>query len=398
MITEKFECTRDGLTIRGNVYRPQGTKLPLMIVSHGFMSTGRIVKREARKFAELGYAAVACDFNGGGTGSKSDGKSTDMSVLTEVEDLLAIIEAASRLDYVDPEDLSLCGCSQGGFVSAIVAARLKERIKRLILFYPALCIPDDARAGKMMFAKFDPQNVPETFRCGLMKLGSRYVTDVRDMDPFEALKGYTGPVLIIHGSADEVVNKSYARRAFRTYLSERGGKPDENCQLIYINKGNHGLRGLFAAGKMDYAFFAIEKFLEGKAQIINVDVRLTTKETEKLSKGKKVKLFFTGKSGSPFFIGEVQPGAFDEQICYGPGAPDSCHAVYEIAGKDYQGKPCTIQITNDMPSGGKKNWSRGWKPTVNTDSAALAFLADQQCETYAEMRRSGPYIHIFAKP
>lgn len=52
---------------------------------------------------------------------------------------------------------SLFEC-QRGFVSSLVAAKWKDRISKLVLFYPALCIPDDARAGKMMFAKFDPQN------------------------------------------------------------------------------------------------------------------------------------------------------------------------------------------------------------------------------------------------
>ena len=33
----KFSCLRDGLTIRGYEYRPQGEKLPIAIVSHGFM-------------------------------------------------------------------------------------------------------------------------------------------------------------------------------------------------------------------------------------------------------------------------------------------------------------------------------------------------------------------------
>lgn len=57
------------------------------------------------------------------------------------------------------------GCSQGGFVSGMTAAQLKEQIRGLIMFYPALCIPDDARKGHMMFSEFDPQNIPDTFRC-----------------------------------------------------------------------------------------------------------------------------------------------------------------------------------------------------------------------------------------
>ena len=397
MITEKFECTRDGKTIRGHVYRPEGTNLPIMIVSHGFMSTGRTVKREAMSFAQRGFAAVACDFNGGGVGSKSDGKSVDMSVLTEVEDLYAIIDAVKKLPYVDPDDLSLCGCSQGGVVSAMVAAKLKEQIKRLILFYPALCIPDDANSGKMMWAKFDPKNVPEKVRCGPMMLGRNYITDAQTLDVYSKISGYSGPVLIIHGSNDKVVATRYSERAFDQYLKEQGGIPSANCQLVMINKGNHGLMGLMARSWMDYAFFAIDKFLEGKAQVLNVDVKLTNKDTEKLSKGKRVKAYFTGKANSPFFKGDVQPGAYDEQIYYGM-TPDSCHAVYTAAGTDYTGTACSVNITNDMPSGGKKDWAKGWKPTVSSDSSTLSFLAGQQCETYAEMRRSGPFIHIFAKP
>ena len=397
MITEKFECKRDGLTIRGHVYRPEGEGLPLMIVSHGFMSTGRTVKREAQKFAELGFAAVACDFNGGGIGCKSDGKSTDKSVLTEVEDLYAIIEAARRLPYADPEDLSLCGCSQGGLVSAIAAAKLKDQVKRLILFYPGFCIPDDARKGRMMFAKFDPANIPETFRCGPMKLGRRYAADIQDMDPYEAADGYSGPVLIIHGSADKVVAASYVEKAFAQYLAAHDNIPGADCQLVMIDKGNHGLRGLFARGWMDYAYFAVEKFLEGKALVLSVDVKLTTKDTEKLAKGKKVKAYFSGRVNSPFFKGEVLPGAYDEQVYYGM-TPDSCHAVYTAKGRDYTGSECSVDIVNDMPPGGKKDWARGWTPTVSSDSPALAFLSQQQCETYAEMRRSGPFIHIFARP
>lgn len=397
MVTEQFSCVRGSNTIRGVVYRPEGEKLPLLIASHGFMSNNRTIKNEAIRLANLGFAVVACDFCGGGVGSRSDGKSTEMSVQTEVEDLLAIIEAASKLSYVDAEDLTLCGFSQGGFASAIAAAKLKARVKRLILFYPALCIPDDARNGKMMFAKFDPSDPPEKIRCGPMKLGKCYVQDVIGWDPFEQIKGYTGPVLIIHGTGDKVVARHYIEKAFAVYLAEQGGVPSENCQLVYIDNGNHGLRGLLGRMWLDYAFFAIEKFLQGKALILNVDVKLTTSDVTKLSKGKKVKAYFEGVSESPYFKGSVDPGAYDEQIYLG-SRPDSCHAVYTLSGTDHTGQACTVSMVNDLPAGGKKDWFRGWIPTPSSDSPNLKFLGAQQCEAYAEMRRSGPFIHIWADP
>lgn len=86
----KFSCTRDGLTVRGCEYRPAGENLPIAIVSHGFMANMMTVRHYAELLAEMGYAAFCFDFCGGCVMmGKSDGKTTAMSVLTEVKDLCA---------------------------------------------------------------------------------------------------------------------------------------------------------------------------------------------------------------------------------------------------------------------------------------------------------------------
>ena len=232
---EGFSCERDGLTIKGTVFLPKGkTDCPIAVISHGFMANQMFSQIHAQNLAKMGYAAFCFDFCGGTLVGSSDGDSTDMSVLTEVEDLKAVIEFAKEQSYTDENELVLLGCSQGGFVSAIVAAEMKEEVDALILLYPALCIPDDARSGEMMFAKFDPQNVPETFWCGPMKLGRRYVTDVIEMDPYEIINQYTGKVLIIHGNQDKIVDISYALRAVETY-SQAGA----DVEMKIIDKGGH---------------------------------------------------------------------------------------------------------------------------------------------------------------
>ena len=232
---EGFSCERDGLTIKGTVFLPKGkTNCPIAVISHGFMANQMFSQIHAQNLAKMGYAAFCFDFCGGTLVGSSDGDSTDMSVLTEAEDLKAVIEFAKEQSYTDENELVLLGCSQGGFVSAIVAAEMKEEVDALILLYPALCIPDDARSGEMMFAKFDPQNVPETFWCGPMKLGRRYVTDVIEMDPYEIIHQYTGKVLIIHGNQDKTVDISYALRAVETY-SQAGA----DVEMKIIDEGGH---------------------------------------------------------------------------------------------------------------------------------------------------------------
>ena len=229
-----FECKRDNLTIRGTEYRPQGEDLPVAIVCHGFMAFQDTVRQYAIALAELGYAAYCFDFCGGSfMKCQSDGATTDMSVLTEVKDLEAVIAYVQSLPYTGSE-LLLMGCSQGGFVSALTAAKHPEMVSKLVLFYPALCIPDDARAGKMMFAKFDPQNVPETINCMRMKLGRCYVTDVIGMDPYAEIKGYPGDILLVHGTKDKIVNLAYAKRANEMYKAE-----GTNIRFEIIEGGGH---------------------------------------------------------------------------------------------------------------------------------------------------------------
>lgn len=250
-VTETFfTCRRDGLAIRGTEYRPDGDgPFPAAIVCHGFMAYQDTVRHYAQALARMGFAAFCFDFCGGCVGSKgkSDGKTTEMSVLTEVKDLEAVMEHVRGLPDTNGS-LLLMGCSQGGFVSALTAARHPDAVSKLVLFYPALCIPDDARAGKMMFAKFDPQNIPAQISCGPMKLGRCYPADVIQMDPFAEIQIYPGPVLIIHGTKDKIVHPDYAKRAAEVY---------PHAKLCMIEGGAHG----FSKKHDRIAIAALQEFL-----------------------------------------------------------------------------------------------------------------------------------------
>lgn len=245
----RFCCLRDGLRIRGLEYRPTGDNLPIAVVCHGFMANYSTVKHYAKHLARLGYAAFCFDFCGGSLWiGKSDGKTTDMSVLTEIEDLKAVIEYAKSREYTDSDKLLLMGCSQGGFVSALTAARLCESVSKLVLFYPALCIPDDARRGKMMLAEFDPQDLPDIVKCGPMKLGRKYVEDVINMHPCEEITAYSGDVLVVHGTRDGIVNISYAEEAVRAYAAR------ETCGRVEyypIEGARHMFSGRYDRMAMD---------------------------------------------------------------------------------------------------------------------------------------------------
>lgn len=246
---EPFSCQRGSLTIRGYVFRSEAGRLPAVIICHGFMANQRTVRRYAEFLARLGWAAFTFDFCGGGLKCSSDGETSEMSVLTEVEDLKAVINYVRQRDDVDGSRIALMGCSQGGVVCALTAAGLKNGIERLILLYPAFCIPDDARRGKMLFARFDPENIPPLISHFPMKLGALYAKAVINMNIYDEIRTYEGPVLLIHGTNDKTVDIAYSRQAREVY---------KQCEYLEIDGAEHMFKG-----KHDrIAQEAMEKFLK----------------------------------------------------------------------------------------------------------------------------------------
>lgn len=373
-----FGCIRGNLHIRGHVFKPEMPgKLPAVIVSHGFMSNQQSVWGYAQTLAELGYAAFAFDFCGGCVKGTSDGKSEDMTILTEAQDLNAVIDYVKTLPYVQSDRISLMGCSQGGFVSGIVAAKRPDEIEKLILFYPALCIPDDARAGRMLGFQFDPNNMPPILSKFPMKIGREYAATMLHVDPFREIEGYTGPVLIVHGTDDKIVKLSYARRAQKAYGEDR-------CQMLEIQGAGHG----FKRNADEVAIGAAKEFMQGREEVLSIDVKLTGRKLERKGLYSKLTLPFGGTAESKWFTGTIEPGAADVQERKGLKAIQF-KADYVLSGKDCTGTPCKIHVVNiDV--------GNGWKPTVSTDSQALAFLNSSDCTAYLEQRKCGPIVHIYS--
>lgn len=194
-------------TIYGEMYLPQdGAKThPLLIASHGYNSCSEHMRTEMEQFAMRGIAVYCYDFCGGSTRSKSTGRTEEMSILTEQRDLLDVFQAVSALAYVDAQRIYLYGSSQGGFVSALAAPQLQDRIRGIFLQFPAFCIPDDWGDKKT-------QQTPETFDFMGMVIGRKYIDDLPDEDVFDIAARYKGPVCIFHGDADALVKLHYSER------------------------------------------------------------------------------------------------------------------------------------------------------------------------------------------
>ncbi len=228
-----FSCGKDVSIIRGHEFKPKENTKGVIVMAPDFMATSETLNNYAEHFARDGYITYTFDFNGGSVmGGKSDGKTTEMSVLTEVNDLEEVLTYVKNKNHKYSKDIILVGFGQGAFVSALLASELKTKIQKLILLSPTFNIPDNARAGYAMYGVFDPQDIPDIIPCGMIKLGRKYVDDVMNMDVYEEIKGYVHDVLIVHGSEDEVVDVKYAKQVHDAYINNTVNKRKAELEII----------------------------------------------------------------------------------------------------------------------------------------------------------------------
>ncbi|MCR5690771.1 MAG: prolyl oligopeptidase family serine peptidase [Eubacterium sp.] len=208
-------------------YPTDGKTHPVIIMSHGYNGVGSDFFQECKYYAKHGYIAVSLDLCGGSVNTKSTGlKTTEMTIFTEKEDVLAAYDYMSKQEGVDPNRIYVMGGSQGGLVTALAAADLKEKAKAAILYFPALGI------GEQWTATFpDVTKIPETYDLMGMTLGRVFFEAVHGFKAYDVIGQYENPVLILHGDADTMTPLSGSEKAVEVY---------KNAELIVLPGECHG--------------------------------------------------------------------------------------------------------------------------------------------------------------
>lgn len=382
IMTQAISVRSGDHIIRGELLLPKGIdgKLPTVICSHGLGSSGKNVKNLIGMSLAMSGLAVFCfDFWGGNLHSRSGGKMWEMSVFSEQEDLNSVIDHIKSLDTTDCSRLFLLGESQGGFVTAITAAQRPDDFRAVILYYPAFCIPEDARKRHG-----SAENIPERENFGGSILGKVYSEKLMDYDVYDVIPAYTGPVLIIHGDNDDVVDYSYSERAKEVY---------QNAQLVRLPGEIHGFTGdgRKKAARLSYDF--LQRFMSSgdQEEILTIDISLQESSIRHEGIYNIMTIPFIGNADSKWFQGTILPGAADVQrrILW---KTDRFCADYLLEGTDCDGEACSIHIVNI-------NEGNGWKPTITTDSKALDFLNYGECRAVLEAIEKGQLIvRIYADP
>lgn len=226
----EVHCTNHkNQNIFGKLYLPHNgqAKKPIAILAHGYNSSFHETEAYAQTLAMNGIAAYIFDFCGGAVKSRSEGKTTEMSVFTEADDVAAIVETVKTWDFVDTDRMALLGCSQGGLVAAIASSQMPEVFKAVVLVYPALMIAEHA-------VNVHPKEAI-TSETGVevmgMPLSHIYYDQLVGYKVFDEMKKYQGNVMIVYGDKDPIAAGDYMERARQTYRS---------CEVNVVPNGAHG--------------------------------------------------------------------------------------------------------------------------------------------------------------
>ena len=239
---EVIWCRNGDRSIYGVAFLPlvEG-KHPLVLFSHELGNNHRSGIPYAKRLAAMGYAVYTYDFCGGSVaGNRSDGKTTEMTVSTEVSDLETVLTVARTWELVDTERIILMGASQGGVVSTLAALEHSGEVRGLVLLYPAFSAVKHVRS---MFPSLDA--VPAEFDMfgGYIHLGRAYAADLWDRDFYRLLPNYQKRVLLLHGDSDGTVPLSF---------SERTAAALPDCAFYIIPGGEHGFAGTQLEEAMGY--------------------------------------------------------------------------------------------------------------------------------------------------
>ncbi|MBR4471714.1 MAG: alpha/beta fold hydrolase [Erysipelotrichaceae bacterium] len=227
---KEFYINDDGIRLHAKLDMPadRSGKCPLVIVIHGF--TGHMEERHIvalhETLNENGYASLRVDMYGHG---KSEGEFKNHNIFKWINNALCVVDYAKKLDFVS--DLYLCGHSQGGFLTTIIAGMRPDDFKAIMPLSPALMIPDSARKGEVLGVKIDPDHYPDEIDLYHLKLSGDYFRTARLLHPEESMHLYHKPVLIVYGEKDPAVPIRYVVDAQKEY---------DDCKLVIIPDDDHG--------------------------------------------------------------------------------------------------------------------------------------------------------------
>ncbi|WP_438448758.1 alpha/beta hydrolase family protein [Gorillibacterium sp. sgz5001074] len=224
------EYARLALTLHYPPSEKREDTYPLIVICHGFtgnrIGVDRLFVQAARSLSADGFLVVRFDYGGCGE-STGDYGTGGMDRL--VEETRSVLDYALRLEGVDLSRVTLLGHSLGG-AAAVLTAAADKRVKRLVLWAPVAHPLADITRIIGPRAQRQALTHGETEYLGYA-LTERFIRSLSDAHPLQEARSIRGDVLVIHGSADEVIPSESAFLYQKAFWLRNDGSSDKEILL-----------------------------------------------------------------------------------------------------------------------------------------------------------------------
>ena len=210
-----------GQTCYGFVHAP-GTSFgrsPGVLMIHGLVDSGigphRMFVALADVLADAGFTSLRFDLRGRGN---SDGKSIDITPRNDLEDAGNALQLLREQPNLDAETLIVLGHGYGGVLAAMLSDA--PGVKKTVLLSAA---PPDHDVWKIPPTRdYDGRRAVDV---GGNLIAQAFYDAAKELEPMSVLKKSRRPVLLVHGTRDELLLASaYDRFASDLRFSEVDAK------------------------------------------------------------------------------------------------------------------------------------------------------------------------------
>jgi len=218
-MTEKPVAFRsEGMRIAGMLHLPvQKMRSPCVVLCHGFASDKSedhwMFVRLARALRDEGFAVLRFDAR---YCNDSEGEFEHFTVTGYIRDLEGTLRFVKRLGRVDPARVYVLGQSLGSCVAICTASR-DPSIRGVASWSGAASLRElfHSQGVKRYFKKVGRRTYLYTHHTAV-KIGQGFFEDAINYSPEDIVgKISPRPLLILHGTGDELVPVEHARRLYR---------------------------------------------------------------------------------------------------------------------------------------------------------------------------------------
>lgn len=243
---ETTEVESRGVKIPVTVVLPkgeEGEKFPFVAMAHGHGGMRDVFgayTRVSEELAKKGIASIRMDFSGCGESKESF---KDNNVTNMLADVTSSIEYMKSLDTIDGEKVGMLGYSMGGRIAMLSSEN--HSFSAMTLWAPA-----GTNGSDPMIAFLDGQESYDNLKCEAEKngsvmfttrfgqeqeLGNQFFVDMEGTNPLEVIANYEGPMLVINGSVDDIVEPRIPAAV------AEGAVKASKVATIEIEGASHGL-------------------------------------------------------------------------------------------------------------------------------------------------------------